>query len=550
MENTLEGNGDQQESSLQPQEQKETSKLFGLNQSGAVIIVVAVIFVLAVVGILGYFLLGKNKPNTSIPGTNTNNQSVPSITQTSGTVHNDFFLFSIPKPISNISILNLPNTASIRNVIPFKDSLWFAGGGNLVEYDTKSDKLVSYSDMTKANCDGNVVMTNNFLFTSCHSDNVEDAFGHTEQLTSKIFTGHYSVYKINPSTHEVEHIFGDKDGLLNRYNYNLVSDGDTVWVQTFKGIGRIDAKTNAVSFYTTPQIDITFGIGKIIPDKDFVWAWSADKGLALFNKSTQSWQQFVDADILGRPAPYRLDARPFNNPVKLVSSGLQIGLWAGDNAQNNCLVRQYDYTTKQWTTVSQQQIQYVYQCEDLLKQQFPQEPTYTTVNSDGLVQILLPGTNKQYQIDGRNNYILSPLLNNKRYILTGSTIDVIDDSSAFRQILVKLGNLPSSGVSYGDSTAYEGLVSFFVDSSSLGVVVDPDCAGQGCKGGQKAWLIDLKAGKVNKVYTTKADNLPSGDSLYNLSMSREGNLLVIKDKNGKPLFNIDTTNYSLSLPQK
>lgn len=551
MESTIEENNNHQELSLQPQEQKETSKFFGIDQSGTIIIAVVVIFILAVVGAAGYYLLGKNKLNSSVPGTNTNNQSSSSITQTPKTAPNNFFLFSIPKPISNLSILNLPNTASIRNVIPFKDSLWFAGGGNLVEYDTKSGKLVSYSDMTKVNCDSNIVMANNFLFTSCRSDNIEDAFGHTEQLTSKIFTGHYSIYKINPSTHEVEHVFSDKDGLLNRYNYNLVSDGDTVWVQTFEGIGRIDAKTNAVSFYTTPQIDITFGIGKIIPDKDFVWAWSADKGLALFNKSTQSWQQFMDADVTGRPVAYRLDARPFNNPVKLVSGGLQIGLWAGDNAQNNCVVRQYKYITKQWTTVSQQQMKYVTQCEDALKPQFPQDPTYTTVDSDGLTQIQLPDANKRYQIDGRNNYILSPVLDNKRYILTGSTIDVIDDSSSFRQILVKLGTLPLSGVSYGDPTAYESMVNFLIDStSSLAVVVDPDCAGQGCHGGQKAWLVDLKAGKVNKTYTTKADNLPSGDSLFNLSMSREGNLLVIKDKNGKSLFNIDTTDYSLTLPPK
>lgn len=515
-----------------------TSKIFSVKKGFAQILILGL--VVAVFVLAGAYYLKRNlKPTAST-------QTPPTISQNPQVNSSDFFFFSIPKPYQSLTVYQLPNNMNPRNVVQYNDSLWFAGDGSLVEYDTKSGKLVSYSDMTKANCDSNVVIANNSLFTSCHTDNIQDAFGHTEQLTSEIYTGHYSVYKINPSTHLVEHVFTDKDGLQNRYNYNLVADGDTVWAQTFKGIGRIDAKTDSVSFFTTPQIDITFGIGRIIPDKDFVWAWSADKGLALFNKTTQSWQQFTDSDVIGRPTTYRLDARPFNNPVKLISGGLQIGLWAGDNAQNNCLVRQYDYSTKQWTTVSSQQIQYVYQCEDALKQQFPQESTYTTTDSSGLTQIQLPGSSKQYQLDGRDNYILSPMVGNKRYVLTSATVDVIDDSSPFRQILVKLGGLPSSDVSYGDPSAYEGLVGFFIDpNSSLAVVTDSACGGQGCSGKEKVWLIDLKLGKINKTYT-KADGI-NGEQLSELSMNSEGDLLVIKDKNSQPLFNINTTDYNLAL---
>lgn len=558
MENSIEKNNNEQAVSPQPQEQKEKSKLFGINQSGTIIVVIAVIFILAVVGVLGYYLLGKNKLNTSIPGTNTNNQSVPSITQTPKTAPNDFFLFSIPKPISNLSILNLPNTASIRNVIPFKDSLWFAGGGNLVEYDTKSGKLVSYSDLTKVNCDSNVVMANNFLFTSCHSDNVEDAFGHTEQLTSKIFTGHYSVYKINPSTHEVEHIFNDKDGLQNRYNYTLFTDGDTVWIQTFKGVGRINTTTNQVKFYTN-ELDIpgsTLSISWMLVDQNYVWVAiganvGSQGGLSMYDKKTQTWKAFNVHDL----KDYSTNRFDLEAGFKSIPGGVQIAFRDGNLDTSDRLVeKQYNYQTGQWTKINIERPASGAQSEatrQYIKATYPSPFNYQKVDQFGLTQLQLPNSNQVYQLDGRNNYILSPMVGDKRYILTSATVDVIDDSSAFRQILVKLGSLPSSGVSYGDPTAYEGLVSFFVDSSSsLAVVVDPDCAGQGCKGGQKAWLIDLKTGKVNKVYTTKSDNLPTGDLLYNLSMSREGNLLVIKDKSGKLLFNIDTTNYSLSLPQK
>lgn len=558
MENTIEENSIQQEPSLQPQEQKETSKFLGINQSGTIIIAVVIIFILAVVGAAGYYLLSKNKLSTSNPLTNTSNQSVPSVSQAQKTALNDFFLFSIPKPISNVSILNLPNTASIRNVVSFKDSLWFAGGGNLVEYDTKSGKLVSYSDMTKVNCDSNVVIANNFIFTSCHSDNIEDAFGHTEQLTSKIFTGHYSIYKINPSTHEVEHIFNDKDGLLNRYNYNLVSDGDIVWVQTFKGIGKIDARINNVKFYTNELgiLGSTLSVRTMFVDKDYVWVAidanvGSQGGLSMYDKKTQTWKAFQVNDLKDNS----LDRFDLEAGFKSIPGGIQIAFGDGDMktadySVDRLVEKQFNYKTGKWTKVGIDRPASGAQSESTrqyVRSTYPSTPKYITTDQYGLTQLRLPESNQLYQLDGRNNYILSPMVGDKRYILTSATIDVIDDSSSFRQILVKLGTLPSSGVSYGDPTAYEGLVSFLVDpSSSLALVVDTGCGGQGCKGGQKAWLVDLKVGKINKVYTTETDNLPNGDLLYNLSMSREGNLLVIKDKNGNPLFNIDATNYNLT----
>lgn len=519
-----------------------------LNRKGNFIIVLGIILVIVVIGIAGYYLgTRENQPTGQYNPQLTT--LYPTVSQIPQSNLNDFFLFSIPKPYKDLTVYQLPNTMNPINVVQYRDSLWFAGDGSLVEYDTKSGKLVSYSNMTKANCDSNVVMVNNFLFTSCHTDNIEDAFGHTEQLTSKIYTGHYSIFKINPLTHQVEYIFTDKDGLQNRYNYALVADGDSVWVQTFKGIGRINAKTNKVSFYPDSQINIHFGIGSIVPDDKYVWAYSVDTGLALFDKAIGTWQKFTDEEAIGRTGYPHLDTRPFGNAVKLVPGGLQLGIYAGDQATDNCLIRKYDYATKQWSTTMAQQVKYVSNCEDVLKPNFNTHPTYTITDQSGLTQIQLPGSSKQYQIDGRDNYILSPMIGNKRYILTSATVDVIDDSSAFRQILVKLGGLPSSGVSYGDPSAYEGLVSFLIDSdNSLAVVTDSACGGQGCSGKEKVWLIDLKSAKINRIYT-KADGI-DGELLFGLSMNRDDDLLVVKDKNGIPLFNINTTNNNITVLKK
>ncbi|MEK7558925.1 MAG: hypothetical protein AAB521_01315 [Patescibacteria group bacterium] len=81
MENTIEGNNAQQGSSLQPKEQKETPKFFGINQSGAIIIAIAVISILIIVGAAGYYLLSKNKVITSTQENNTSTQFSPQTSQ-------------------------------------------------------------------------------------------------------------------------------------------------------------------------------------------------------------------------------------------------------------------------------------------------------------------------------------------------------------------------------------------------------------------------------------------------------------------------------------
>lgn len=525
-----------------------------MNQKGfAPIVIILILAIVFTLGVSGYYLETKSQSTVL---------HQPPVTQIANVLHspkpspaqdknnNDFFFFSIPKPTKDLSIYQLPNDMHPRNVIQYQESLWFAGDGSLVEYDTKSGNIKSYSDYTKANCDSNVVLSNNFLFTSCHTDNIQDALGYTEKLEGKIYAGHYSIFEINPQTHQVEHIFTDKEGLKNRYNYTLVADDNTVWVQTFNGIGKIDATTNKVSFFNAPEIDLSFGIGQILPNKDFVWAYTVDQGLTLFNKTTQSWKQFTSSEVIGRPNYHRLDTVPFDNPIKLIPGGLQIGLWAGDQAQNNCIVRNYDYVTKQWTTASSQQIRYLTQCESLLKSQFPKEAVYTKFDSNGLTQIQLPGSSITYQIDGRDNYILSPMIVGKRYLLTSATIDTIDDKTPFRQILIKLGSRLEENVLYTDLSAYQGLVYFLIDSDgSLALVIDSACGGQGCTGDQKAWFVNLKSGKIIKTYTN-SDGLPNGDTLTDLNMSREGDLLLIKNKQGDPVFSINVKNSNLSVLKK
>jgi len=102
---------------------------------------------------------------------------------------NNFFYFAVPKPIKDLTVQQLPSDRDPSNVVQYKDSLWFSGSGSIIEYSTKSGELVSYSDPLKANCDRNIVLINNYIYASCHIDNIDDAFGHTNYLTTKIYMG-------------------------------------------------------------------------------------------------------------------------------------------------------------------------------------------------------------------------------------------------------------------------------------------------------------------------------------------------------------------------
>lgn len=509
---------------------------------------VIILIVITALVVTGVFILRLRKESETIQ-INTSSH----VTKDTG----NFFLFSIPKPLENLTIYDLPNNNSSENVIEYNDHLWFTGTGSLVEYDTKSGKLVSYSDPKKANCDRNLVLINGYIFVPCRIDNIE-VFGQTNP--SKIFMGQYAIFKIDPLTHKVNHIFSKTDGLLNGYNYHLVADGDFVWIETFNGIGRINTKTNQLDFYTKElgfqhsSNAISYSVRPIIVDKDYVWAWhnsSAESqgGIALFNKQSGTWTAFGPKEL--KDYSFNgIDLEFENNSwaAKLIPGGIQIAFRDGNLGTENRLVeKQYIYQTGNWIKIGSERIATGAQSEQTrqyISSTYPQVFNFQRVDEFDLTQLQIPDTNEVYQIDGRNNYILSPVIDNKRYVLTNATIDLIDDTSPYSQILIKLGeSLEAGGVHYPSS---ESEVGFFIDPDSLiALVINPDCGGYGCTDNQKAWLVNLKSPKIYKVYT-KTDGLPDGNLLLDLSMIKQGDRLIIKGKTGDPVFSINITNYELT----
>lgn len=463
-----------------------------------------------------------------------------------------FFLFSIPKPLASISIHQLPNTIVSSQTIKIDDSLWFTAGGTIVEYNAKNGQIISYSDLSKANCDSDIVLMNKLIYVACRTDNIDDAFETTREIDSEIFMGHYSIFKIDPSTHEILYVYNDKDGLRNRYNYDLYPDGDYLWVGTFQGVARINTKTNKVDFYEDELANTgtSRGVDRILVDESFIWAAVGSNaytkgGLAKFNKTTNSWEDFNPTELKDYETAY-FDLEF----IKTIPGGIQVAFRDGNiNDYNRLVQKTYIYKTGLWTKINEQPYtgEYHETAIDNLKTIYPQEHEYKLIDKSDLTQIRMPN-GITYKINGRNNLLLSDLVNNKRYVLTNASVDVIEENYPFTKLHIKLGEeLPDAFV--GSSSYITDIINFLVDNKGeYSIITDNGCGGIGCGTSQEAkiWLLNLKEARILRLYSTSADNIPPADQLHNLRLITDSEYLTINDKNGKSLFRISKNNHTLT----
>lgn len=519
-------------------------------------LLVSIIVVLVIALVSTVYILVENQiySTENKDSLNTNDsQRKTSATQAS----NDFFYFAIPKPFEKLTVLDLPNNGNVKGAVKIDNHLWFTGSGSIIEYDITTGALVSYSDPKKSNCDNSIVYVNGYLYASCRIDNVSDAFGDIKILTTENFTGHYGILKINPKTHTLERIFTKKDGLLNGYNYRLYVDGDYLWIATFNGIARINSKTDEVNFYTQ-ELNIsesqTYSAGPILIDKDHIWVIikahaNSKGGLALFNKSTSSWEGFgIDRLKDEDKSRFDLEFSEDRYAMKIISGGIQIGFNDGRiGNQQKYIEKQYSYQTRSWTKLYEAPAtgdEYKILTQHI-KSTYPiTYANYNSIDQQGFTQIKMPDSGEEFIINGRDSLLFSPTIDGKRYILTRSSIDVIDNNAPFRQIVIKLNSRLAPFID-GEISAISSLVSFIIDiPSELAVVVDSGCGGMECSD-QKIWLVDLKQKKTLRKYTTTNDLLPEGSLLSNLHLEKKDDVLKVLTKDNKVLFTIDTNTFQL-----
>jgi hypothetical protein len=177
---------------------------------------------------------------------------------------------------------------------------------------------------------------------------------------------------------------------------------------------------------------------------------------------------------------------------------------------------------------------------------YPSPHEYAVTDENWLTQLQLPSDSKIYQVNGRSYQQISPVINGKRYLLSSSTIDSIDEQTAVPQITVELGEqLGFSGSYAGLDFPMSGLSFVIEPSSLLAIIYDYGCAEMGCGELQRAWLIDLNNKQVVKKYV-KTDGLPGNVDLISLKIRKEGNVLILSSQAQNDVFSINIDTMSLT----
>lgn len=148
------------------------------------------------------------------------------------------FLSSVP--VDNFQNLTLKDFPAIeymsQKAVLWKDKSFVLSflsqevpyGPDVLEYDLKGN-LLAYTNKEVLTCSPNdMAVSGDDLFVSCMN---------------------VGIYRIDLVKNKVVYFYDEKNGLKNNQNLQLAVDGNTLWVGTFKGLGKIDIKTNEIKFY-------------------------------------------------------------------------------------------------------------------------------------------------------------------------------------------------------------------------------------------------------------------------------------------------------------
>lgn len=458
--------------------------------------------------------------------------SIPFLTNIlkGGQSHEEIFLTSLPRPLEKITLEDIPSYFDVNNVVPTGNTLWIASQNFLIEYDISKKSLVRVSDPKKVGECDDVVMVAAYLYTACRNS-----------------AGEYSVYKINSESRKLAQKYSMKDGLTNARNVKLFAAADAVWIATAAGVGRLDIASNTIIFFDDELGTQTKepAVANVVFDGNFVWAVArvtntSKGGVAVYDKTAKNWKFFGPSKLQDRERD-KIEIEG----IKPVQGGLQIAFRDGRIKGTIRLVEKvYSYSTQTWSKISDRpttgnggEATYL-----AMRQDYPQDPIFTTISPNGLGHLTVPTTGQLASTDGRRNYILSPMIHGKRYLLTSATVDVIDTASPFNRILIRLSEGIELHQRFPDPRQYQTLVEFKIDPQSmLGLIIDSGCDPRtGCGTSQKAWLVDLKKEVLLRTYT-QADGLPSGRLLKDISFRVQNGQLDVFNKIGIKLFSINTS---------
>lgn len=522
----------------EPQRKPVNKKKILLLAGGAVVVIG---FVLVALSVGASRNGGKSSPLSII-------KDIPFLKDIATFESGDFFRSSVPKPIDTLALTDLPSLRNVSNVVKNGNRMWVASDGHIIEYDTTQNEIELYSDPQKTGICTDIAFAANKLYAACNVRGIKEYEDAYKGVTSD---EHFAIFRINPETRAIERVFTFKDGLKNTTTYKLTPDTDGVWVSTGDGFANISAGTGTVRFFDK-QLGIPgtrFATDVVLVDGDSIWVEvlpndDSKGGIALFNKKTNTWKPFGPDELQDREKD-KIDIEA----LKLVPGGAQIAFRDGRiDVVIRLVEKQYDYTTGVWTKLSDQPttgdlgtVTYAKLAKD-----YPQKYRYTITDASGFAQLRYPPTNETFLTNGRRNYVMTPVVAGKRYILTGASVDVLGPSDNFPKLLARLGEeikLQNALISLGE---YQRIVQFAAEPDGrYAIATFSDCDGRGCRGGQKAWFVDLKNGKVLHKYGA-VEGLPSGKLLTGLTAKMNNGLFTVYNTIGAAIFTIDTHVYLLN----
>ncbi len=396
-----------------------------------------------------------------------------------------FLLDRLPGGLAGLQLRFLPDHSSIYGGVLHRGRLVVAGEQALHELDPRSGRLLRMSDVRQAECNGDLAVVGDRLFAACRpASEKPDRGGFRPQR----------LFEIDLERGGVVRVYGPAEGLRSGANFQLAADGATLWIATFDGLARLDTRTGKVSFHTA-DLGVggtSFSVSQVLVDRDHVWAALnanvyTQGGLVLFDKRAGAHRAFLPRDLMRTPSRFDLSA------WQLVPGGIEIAFRDGA-APDRMAVKRYEHASGTWREVAS----------------IPQERSsewaarhfsaahagrvQTLVRKDGLVDLQLPGQRAPLACLGRSPMRVSPVIDGRRYVLTSASLDVVDGTLAFPELLVPLGKSISV---YGP-----------VSPDTARLVTDPDTktamvfATFACNNEYAAcpddelWLIDLAARKV------------------------------------------------------
>ncbi len=536
----------------QPNEEMVTPQDAPSKKTKLSYILLGVFITLIVIGVGGFFI-GKF---LRVPSSVLRSPSALQVSPTPTTTDNFLQSGLSGIPLERLEIDDFPDFKTIRGVVHYQDKVWMSGGGSLVEFDTSNNSVTRYSDPQVVNCDDNLAVVGNHLFVPCRS-----LTSYSDEPGSD--SPPYGIYKVNLETNQVDYVYTDKDGLLNRENYKIYSDGNYVWVATFNGVARINSLTDEIEFFQQElKINATkFGIASILPDKNYVWvivnAHAYSKGgLALFNKMTQEWKAFGPEELRDDGRYERVDVEfSFGRyALKLIPGGVRVGFREKEpDFSGDILVeKEYNYSTGAWVKANSMPItgKHFETGRQQLAETYSITSEYGEKDQNGFTQLFIGEKSQpRYTINGRDFLSISEVISNKRYLITSASLDYINSSSQFPEIILNFGRDVDPGFIDSDVRMY------LVDNAEILIVIDPNVEMSAYDGSvslagvAKIWVVDTNSNQVLKEYQSDQQFAWRQDIDFNAR--QDGDKIFLTNQSGnQKIIEYDRKNNSLSILDK